>query len=161
MLDIDVLQNDPAWQDVPDAQSWAQVALNKAADHLGVEAGEVSIVLCGDAEISELNRQWRGQNKATNVLSFPLPEHSGEGAQMLGDIIISLQTTLREANDEAKPFRDHFSHLVVHGFLHLMGYDHETEEEAEEMETEERKILFDLEIPDPYSGTHPIPIDQR
>lgn len=109
-------------------------------------AAELSLVLCDDEMIQELNREWRQINKPTNVLSFP-----GEPTGMLlGDIIISVETTKRESDLENKTFEDHFSHLVIHGFLHLFGYDHETDQEADHMESLETKILNELGIADPY-----------
>jgi probable rRNA maturation factor len=99
--------------------------------------------------MKELNGRWRGQDKPTNVLSFPsgaaLPD-----ATTLGDIAIAFETMAREAQEEGKPVAAHFTHLTVHGLLHLLGYDHETENEAEEMEEIERLILADLGVADPY-----------
>ena len=109
---------------------------------------ELSILVCGDASIQELNAKWRGKDKPTNVLSFPTDEHSS----LLGDIVISLDTTQREADLENKSLHDHFTHLVVHGFLHLFGYDHENESDAVEMEQLETDILAALDIADPYKS---------
>ncbi|MEA2882108.1 MAG: putative rRNA maturation factor, partial [Bradyrhizobium sp.] len=118
---------------------------------------ELAVMLTDDAGIRTLNRNWRGQDKATNVLSFPaLPPTGGQSAddapRMLGDIAIAWETTRREADDEQKAFDHHLSHLAVHGFLHLVGYDHENEVDAEAMENLEREILGLLGIPDPYAG---------
>lgn len=122
---------------------------------------ELAIMLTDDAGIRTLNNNWRGMDKATNVLSFPALQPP-EGAEvpddmprMLGDIAIAYETMRREADEEDKPFANHLSHLTVHGFLHLVGYDHENEEEAEEMEQLERDILATLGIPDPYADSHP------
>ena len=112
---------------------------------------EISVLLCDDAEIRTLNHQWRGFDKPTNVLSFPAPgEHEG---MPLGDIAVAFETCEREAHADGKTFDDHVTHLVVHGVLHLMGYDHETESEAEEMEDTERRILRTLGIADPYAAS--------
>ncbi len=113
---------------------------------------ELSLVLASDKTLQSLNKQWRGKDKPTNVLSFPSEEIAiGETAgTILGDIIVSLETTKREAALENKEFNDHLSHLVIHGFLHLFGYDHETDEEAFQMESLEIKILDELGIANPY-----------
>lgn len=118
------------------------------------EDAELSLVLAGDKTLKSLNKEWREIDKPTNVLSFPGKDIAvGEAADiMLGDIVISLETTVREATLENKTFEDHLSHLVVHGFLHLFGYDHETDEEANQMESLETKILNELGIEDPYDA---------
>ncbi len=120
---------------------------------------ELSLVLTDDAHIRELNRTWRGHDKPTNVLSFP----AGEGGEpdvsddysdqpmLIGDIVIARETLEREASEEGKSIDDHFAHLLVHGFVHLMGYDHENEVDAEEMEAVERQILAGLGVQDPYA----------
>jgi probable rRNA maturation factor len=113
-------------------------------------------MLTDDAGIRTLNANWRGIDKPTNVLSFPAlqptgPSLPGDPPRMLGDIAIAYETTRREADDEGKAFDHHLSHLAIHGFLHLIGYDHETDEEAGEMESLEREILARLGIPDPYA----------
>lgn len=129
-------------------------AVSQAVEHAKLEIvpdAELSVVICGDPMIHELNRKWRRMDKPTNVLSFP-----GEpNGMMLGDIIISLETTRREAALENKSLDDHLSHLVVHGFLHLFGYDHETETEAVQMESLETEILNELGIADPYHDGSP------
>ncbi len=103
-----------------------------------------------------MNSNWRGIDKPTNVLSFPAlqptaPSRTGDAPRMLGDIAIAYETMCKEADDEGKPFDHHLSHLAVHGFLHLVGYDHETEDDAEAMEALEQDILAQLGIPDPYA----------
>ncbi len=114
---------------------------------------ELGVVFTDDARIRELNAGWRGKDKATNVLSFPaFPEtQSGPLPPLLGDIVLAAETVASEAALEGKPLDNHISHLVVHGLLHLLGYDHEAETEAEEMEALERRILARLAIPDPYA----------
>ena len=132
-----------------------QRAIEAAAKHTAAsaDAAEVAIVLTDDSGIRTLNRDWRGLDKPTNVLSFPAAQtpSRGEEPRMLGDIAIAYETTQREAEDENKPFSHHLSHLAVHGFLHLVGYDHETDADAERMESLERKILAGLGVPDPYA----------
>lgn len=113
---------------------------------------EVSILLCDDRFIRALNLQWRGCDAATNVLSFPTPGHAA-ASHSLGDIAIAYETTAREAEEEGKNVMDHVIHLLVHGFLHLIGYDHQNEADAAVMERLERDILGALGIEDPYRST--------
>ena len=122
-------------------------AANRAA---GPALGTVTVVVDDDARIRELNRLWRGFDKPTNVLSFPSPDTQPGPARTLGDIAISYETAAREAAAEDKSFADHIAHLSVHGFLHLLGYDHESDDDAEEMEGLERAILARIGISDPY-----------
>ena len=112
---------------------------------------ELSIVLTDDAEQQGLNRDWRGIDKPTNVLSFPQIEPFGPVTGILGDIVLARETLEREAAELGKPFTDHYTHLVVHGFLHILGYDHIDEAEALVMEGLETQILATLGIPDPYN----------
>ena len=102
-----------------------------------------------------LNREWRGKNTPTNVLSFPAPRpgKNRSAPPYIGDIVIAYQTVAREAVAEGKPFNHHLAHLAVHGFLHLLGYDHENDRDAQTMERLERKILKRLAVPDPYAPT--------
>ena len=104
-----------------------------------------------EAEGRELNRRYRGMDKATNVLSFPFQAPAGIDSQHLGDLVICAPVVEREAREQRKSLRDHCAHLVVHGVLHLRGYDHQDEREAEEMEALERRILQQLGIADPYT----------
>jgi probable rRNA maturation factor len=112
---------------------------------------ELSILLTDDAEQQELNRDWRGLDKPTNVLSFPQIEPFGKVVGMLGDITLARETLEREANELGKPFTEHFTHLIVHGFLHILGYDHIEDDEALQMEGLETQILSGLGISDPYA----------
>ena len=118
---------------------------------------EASVVLANDDLVQVLNREYRGMDKPTNVLSFasldsddPLPD---VGSVSIGDIILSYQTIAREAKEQDKFFKDHFTHLVVHGTLHLLGYDHENEDDATNMETLEIRILQKMNIQNPYMDT--------
>ncbi len=145
-----------AWTSLGDVEQVVYRAYDAAAAKAGSIAGrDVCVLLSSDAAIAALNAQYRGQDKPTNVLSFPAAAWP-EGAPMagerppLGDIIIAYETLMREACDEAKPPLSHLAHLSVHGFLHLAGFDHETDKEAERMEALERDILAHMGIPDPY-----------
>lgn len=114
-------------------------------------AAELSILLTDDAEQRALNQQWRGKDSSTNVLSFPQIEPFAPVIGILGDITLARETLEREAAEQGISFPDHFRHLVVHGFLHILGYDHLTDDEAEQMESLETAILAKLGIADPYA----------
>ena len=124
-------------------------AIATATTTLSTPAAELAIVLTDDAAMRLLNRAWRGVDTATNVLSFPNRSISGEAAP-IGDIVLAYETVAAEAREEGKPFAHHLAHLAVHGFLHLLGYDHVRAREAATMERLEREILRRLAIPDPY-----------
>ncbi len=156
-LDLDVAVEGGAWSEVADIEALAHRAVAAA---LGVASDaprdpvEVSLLLTDDAGVRELNSAWRGKDKPTNVLSFPAPEQPGvPGPRHLGDIALAFETLQREARDEGKTVADHAAHLIVHGTLHLLGYDHETTGEAEIMEALEVKALKRLGIADPYRDT--------
>jgi probable rRNA maturation factor len=149
---VEILIESPLWKAVPSAKTTVRRAI-AAATPPKTENAEVAILLTDDQSIRALNRQWRGHDTATNVLSFPAPSSkTSDGAPMLlGDIVIAVETTEKEAAEEGKPFLHHLSHLAVHGLLHLVGYDHESNDEAEIMESLERRILARLGVPDPYA----------
>lgn len=154
-IEIDVLVEAKAWETLEGAERLAKraarAALAAGADDLG-DACEMSITLTDDARIRVLNRDWRDKDKATNVLSFPAPEMpEGVMPEPLGDVIVAYETLVAEAEAEGKRPADHLTHLVVHGTLHLLGFDHITDQEAEEMEALERAILQGLGISDPYA----------
>jgi len=152
-LKIDVLVDSDRWDEPAKARSIVRRAVAQAATQVAATASttgtELAIVLTDDSAIRQLNRLWRGIDAATNVLSFPSKQTADEPAH-LGDIVLAYETIAREASAEGKPFAHHLAHLVVHGFLHLIGYDHEKDSDAEAMEQTERKILRRLNIPDPY-----------
>lgn len=132
---------------VPSASAlrgWAHAALGGRGD-----AGDLTIRIVDEAESQELNRRYRGKDKSTNVLSFP---YDGEALDMpvLGDLVICAPVVNREAAEQQKDPRAHWAHMVVHGCLHLLGYDHEADLEAEKMECREREILAGFGFPDPY-----------
>lgn len=108
-----------------------------------------ALLLADDETVRELNRAWRGRDRPTNVLSFPAPPATAE-PRNLGDIVLAYETVAREAAADGKPLCDHAAHLVVHGLLHLLGHDHEADDEAELMEAIEIRALARLGIPDPY-----------
>lgn len=143
-LDVDILANCPLWRGHEDMLSHALAA---AAASEGVR-GTVSVLLGDDAAIAALNQQFRSKQGPTNVLSFP-PMGGEEG--FLGDIALAAETIAAEAEFQAKRFQDHAAHLIVHGFLHLLGYDHVEPADAEAMEARERAILVSLGIDDPYA----------
>ncbi|MCA0431646.1 MAG: rRNA maturation RNase YbeY [Proteobacteria bacterium] len=150
-MNLDIEIEHEGWQAIAGLEELARRA---AAAVLVDDARAVTLLFSDDSEIRVLNREWRGQDKPTNVLSFPsaadmaLP--AGE-APPLGDIILAYETVAREAAEQNKTFADHTAHLIVHGILHLLGYDHMEDTEAEEMEARERTILATLGITDPYA----------
>jgi probable rRNA maturation factor len=146
---IDIQVQSPLWNAQPLAEQTIRDAISAAAGALSTESGEVSILLTDDSEIARLNRDWRGIDKPTNVLSFPA-SRVGQGDKLLGDIVIAYETLERESTDESRDFLHHLAHLAVHGFLHLIGFDHETDAQAEEMEGLESRIMMRLNMPDPY-----------
>ncbi len=153
-LSLDVAVESDEWQDFEGPEELAETAIDAAVRFSGVKlppGAEVSILLCDDAFIQDLNQKWRGIDKPTNVLSFPAGDTAAPGP-ILGDIVVAYGTAAREAHEEGKSLRDHVAHLFVHGFLHLIGYDHLIAAEADEMEALERAILAELGIADPYLG---------
>ena len=139
----------PGAKGVPTAASferWVRAALR------GRQRGrrQVGIVVIGRAEARALNRRYRDRDYATNVLSFPCELPPGDRSGLLGDLAICAPVVAREAAEQGKPTRNHYAHLTIHGVLHLLGYDHATDAEAERMEALERRILAGLGIPDPY-----------
>jgi len=155
-LDIDLMIEEGAWpgEDVLRALVDRAVPVTLAeAEVEAVDGVELSLVFTDDDSIQRLNAEWREKDKPTNVLSFPaFPMAPGDALPpMLGDIVLAYETVKREAELEGKPLENHITHLIIHGLLHLLGYDHETDEEAEEMETLERQALARLAIPDPYA----------
>ena len=152
---VDIAVEAEAWGD---EDRWRPLVEKVAAavaarDELIVpDHAELSLVLTDDARIRVLNRDWRGFDKPTNVLSFPAADADDDDpGPLLGDVIVAHETMAREAAAEGKSFDDHVAHLLVHGLLHLFGFDHETDEEAEEMEALETEILAGLGIADPYA----------
>lgn len=163
-LDVEILRHGTAWDGRHISDATVELAAHAAlaaAPPCKAAHYEVTIVLTDDAEIRDLNRTWRGKDEPTNVLSFPagnvpfLIEDAGDDAPSaepvpLGDIVIAYETTRAEADEKTITLADHLSHLVVHGTLHLLGFDHLDDDEAETMENLERQVLASLGIADPY-----------
>ena len=149
---VEVSLGEGEWPDGEEAADWCSRAAYAALAGAGrVEPAEISVLLGSDAEIRELNRRFRSRDKPTNVLSFP----SGAapwpgGAPPLGEIALAGATVRREAAEQGKTMHDHLCHLVVHGTLHLLGFDHRTDQEAVRMERLETRCLATLSIADPY-----------
>jgi probable rRNA maturation factor len=164
-LKIDVLVDSEHWTQARMASAIVRRAVRQAAVALSRQPAELAIVLTDDAAMRRLNRDWRGVDAPTNVLSFAArntgdrtrnrrsnqPRHPADNH--LGDIVLAYQTIRREARRDDKPFNDHLAHLAVHGFLHLLGYDHARDAQARRMESAERTILRGLAVPDPYATT--------
>lgn len=152
--EVEILVEDDAWSDA-DAPRLLALAHAACAAAGGCTPGAtIALVLANDATLADLNRRFRGQDAATNVLSFPALSMPGAvGPQPLGDVMVARETLVREATELGLPLADHLAHLVVHGVLHLMGHDHHEPAEAEVMEALETRILAGFGIPDPYRRT--------
>ena len=159
---IDVALASPSWSRMRPAarqlaRDAAELALTRglAESLLALpEAIEISITLADDQMQYRLNREYRGQDAATNVLAFPIWQPGmripAEAPLLLGDVVLAFETVAREAVEQDKPLTDHLRHLIVHGVLHLLGHDHQTQAEAVRMESLETSILAELGVPDPY-----------
>lgn len=150
-VQIDVIVSSLLWSRTPEAEGAVRRAIAASETLFDPIDAEVGVLLCDDAEIRRLNAKWRGNDAATNVLSFPAAKQNA-AERHLGDIAVSYETLAREASDEHKMIVHHLSHLTVHGYLHLLGFDHETDDEADEMEGLEREILAGLGMSDPYQA---------
>jgi probable rRNA maturation factor len=162
-IDVAVTIEDESWQEaLPGAEelcrTLAVAALQAGGGELDGPGVEISIVLADDGTVQALNRDWRGQDKPTNVLSFAAldddeaPPAPPGAPVLLGDVILALETCRREADEQGKSLAHHTAHLVVHGVLHLLGWDHEEDEvEAEEMERLETRVLALFGVDDPYA----------
>ncbi len=145
---IDVIIEDEAWKEaLPDAGALAAACLEAAAASDPAAAGEVALLMTGDAAMQDLNSRFRGKDAPTNVLSFPADGVAG----FLGDIALARETCIREAAERNISLRNHAAHLIVHGILHLIGYDHQSDAEADAMESRETEILGAMGAPDPYA----------
>lgn len=155
MITIELSVEDNRWGNEEELRALAEKVNHVTFNFLGYAklTSELSLLFTDNAHIQKINAEWRGKDKPTNVLSFPAFDIKvGEKpGPLLGDIVFGFETVKTEAEEEAKLFHHHLAHLMVHGLLHLLGYDHETEKQAEEMEGLERKILHVLAISDPYA----------
>jgi probable rRNA maturation factor len=152
-MTVSIEVEDEAWLALAGLEQLASSAVASALSGAGAEESEVVLLFTGDPDIAEINARWRGKNAPTNVLSFPAargPAVPAEEARPLGDIVLAHGVISREAAEQGKTLHAHTAHLIVHGVLHLLGYDHETVAEAEEMERLEADILKGLGISDPY-----------
>jgi probable rRNA maturation factor len=158
---LDIMVESPLWKAQRGVKAVLQRAIGAAAAMAATRGGELAIVLTDDSAMRALNRDWRGKDQPTNVLSFPAPVPSGSlprkpargkdaGARLLGDIVIAYETLAREAQAAQKPFAHHLAHLAVHGFLHLVGHDHVANAQADAMEALEIAVLAHLKVPNPY-----------
>jgi probable rRNA maturation factor len=148
-LEVDVSIACDGWLALlPEPEAFARRVL--AAVPVEGEA-EVSLLLADDAFVRGLNARWRGQDRPTNVLSFPAPATGVPGPRPLGDVVLACETVAREAVEAGKSVADHAAHLLVHGLLHLLGHDHENDAEAAVMEALETAVLETLDIADPYA----------
>ena len=163
MIEVALLRESPwpqgDWEGLATRATIAAIAATPRADLATTPARiEVSIRLTSDAEVQTLNSQYRHQDKPTNVLSFPMVQpdlidslaNTDDGEVLLGDIILAQETCASEALERGVPVKDHATHLIVHGVLHLLGYDHMTDSEAEAMEAIERDVMTSLGLHDPY-----------
>lgn len=167
MLDVALMIEGGGW---PETVDW-EILARRAAEAAMAQTPhgemrrkrvtiEISVKLTDDAEVRALNRDYRGKDAPTNVLSFPMVQPDlletldmgDDGEELLGDIVLAYETCLREADEKAIPLADHAAHLIVHGVLHLLGYDHMVEHEAEAMEALETRALAAMGLPDPYAG---------
>lgn len=146
-LEVDILASSALWRGHEDLLSHAVAAAAQAEG----KSGAVSLLLGDDASVAELNKQFRGKAGPTNVLSFPPATAQQAEPGFLGDIALAAETIVEQANFQGKRFEHHAAHLAVHGFLHLIGYDHENPADAEAMEARERAILASIGIEDPYA----------
>lgn len=151
-FNIDIAVQYADWQNaLSDIDGLAERAVGQIVEQLdNPKLGELSIALVSDADIQALNRDYRHKDKPTNVLSFPAAFVSGGPTPLLGDIVLAFETVMREATEKAISAEHHVTHLLIHGFLHLQGYDHETEAEAAKMEALEIAALAALNIDNPY-----------
>lgn len=161
---VDIQRHSTLWRAIPDAAAVARKSARAALRLAGVATrpdAALAIALADDAMVRAANREWRGKDRSTNVLSFPAAAPGALArAAFLGDVILAFETVAAEAAAEDRRPADHLAHLVVHGVLHLLGYDHMTPSEAETMERHETLILASLGVPDPYAGSEPLEMDK-
>jgi probable rRNA maturation factor len=151
MIEVEVEAE--GWRTLDGVERLVEAAAGAALKGAGVQAdGDITVLLADDAAVAALNQRFRGKAGPTNVLSFPAPETARPHR---GDLALAYETCAREAEVQGKPLGQHLAHLVAHGTLHLLGWDHRTDDEAEAMEALERTVLAALGIPDPYAPRNP------
>jgi len=155
---IDIIVTAPCWERQAGLDELTESTVRECVAQTAAPLArdcELSVNFTDDATIRALNAQWRGIDKPTNVLSFETPGPLDKRLA-LGDIVIAHETVAREAAEQDKSFDAHLTHLLIHGFLHLIGYDHQAPREADEMEALERRIAAALGLTDPYEGSDPV-----
>jgi probable rRNA maturation factor len=158
-LHLVLVEEDGDWSDIPGLEAAVRQAAAALARHRQVSVtpgSEVSVVLCSDALVRRMNRTYRGKDASTNVLSFPFQRPPGAGAEdgaYLGDVVLAAERVRLEADERGIERKHHLQHLVVHGVLHLLGYDHETDSAAEAMERLETDILATIGVGDPHAAS--------
>ena len=153
MIEVDAVVSDARWATLGDPEALARRAVEAAlavTEEANAHHVEVSVAFADDGAIQALNRDWRAKDQPTNVLAFPAPLLSAPGLRFLGDVVLAYETIGREACAEGKSLADHALHLVVHGTLHLLGYHHDTDEDAAVMEAAEVRALAALGVANPY-----------
>ncbi len=155
LISLDIQIENSGWEAIDNIEGLCERAVFQAIKQAKlkfIKGAELSILLTGNAEVHTLNKQWRKMDKPTNVLSFPaVPPKKIAKSPVLGDIALAFETVKLEATNDQKILENHLSHLVIHGFLHILGYDHENEADAAIMEALEISILEKLDIANPYA----------
>ncbi len=144
-LDVQIASENKQLPDQRQLLQWVEQALNNVREN-----AELTIRIVDEAESQTLNNDYRGKNKPTNVLSFPFEGPEGIELDLLGDLVICAPVVAQEAADQQKEIHNHWAHMVIHGTLHLLGYDHIEDDQAQEMESLETKLLAQIGIADPY-----------
>lgn len=148
LLDLQIACNDQSLPSLEQFQLWVDTTIQSITE----KEFELTIRIVNSDESQQLNNQYRGKNKPTNVLSFPFEVPEGIDLNLLGDLVVCAPVVQEEASEQKKTLVDHWAHMVIHGCLHLLGYDHINDDEAEEMETLEINILAKLTINNPYES---------
>ncbi len=146
-LDLQIATDHPRLPDSESLRHWADVAWLDEGDT------EITLRVVDEAESAELNATWRGKDSPTNVLSFPFEAPPGVPIELLGDLVICASVVEKEAREQGKSIRAHWAHMVIHGMLHLQGYDHQEDGEADAMEALETRLMENLGFPAPYQTT--------